>query len=142
MMRAELLRRYDMTENDYEDTRAAQHYVCGICKKPESIPNRSLAIDHDHVTGWVRGLLCTRCNQVLGRIEDSLEWLRNAAIYLRYGIHYSDCCPACQQIGKHRLTEMTVGRPAEDGGMIAHYACGCGHQWTTWWAMFKDKNHG
>jgi Recombination endonuclease VII len=51
---------------------AAQGGVCAICRKPEMIVDertpggiRRLAIDHDHVTGRIRGLLCNRCNKCL-----------------------------------------------------------------------------
>jgi hypothetical protein len=45
------------------------------------IPQR-LAIDHDHKTNKVRGLLCSKCNTVLGYVADDSKRLRNAAKYL------------------------------------------------------------
>jgi phage regulator Rha-like protein len=51
-----------------------QEGVCAICGKPETVKSRkgevlALAIDHDHATGKVRGLLCFRCNTTLGTYE-------------------------------------------------------------------------
>lgn len=54
---------------------------CGICRK---VPERkySLHIDHDHETGRVRGLLCSRCNSGLGKLGDNVAGLRAAIEYL------------------------------------------------------------
>lgn len=55
--------------------------VCGVCGGTE--PGRRLAIDHDHVTGLVRGLLCRKCNAALGLLGDSVEGVEAALDYLR-----------------------------------------------------------
>lgn len=44
---------------------------------------KSRAIDHDHATGRVRGVLCQRCNLTLGLVEDSTELLDALLVYLR-----------------------------------------------------------
>lgn len=41
-----------------------------------------LAIDHDHKTGKIRGLLCTRCNTAIGLLNDNIDFLRRAIMYL------------------------------------------------------------
>lgn len=58
-----------------------QNGCCAICGKTEEAEGRRLALDHDHETGVVRGLLCLSCNQALGwyeakhlSIHDYLEW--------------------------------------------------------------------
>ncbi len=65
---------------------AAQGGVCAICGLPETRVVKGklnrLAVDHDHTTGRVRGLLCFRCNTCLGRFEDNVELLRAAEAYL------------------------------------------------------------
>lgn len=62
------------------ELKAKQEFRCGICKTlPPS--SRRLAIDHDHRTGIVRGLLCTKCNIGLGYFETP-ELLNNAIAYL------------------------------------------------------------
>ncbi len=84
--RSTLKRMYGMTGDDYAVLLKSQHGVCAICKQTErKIVNgepQNLSVDHDHVTGKVRGLLCSRCNLFLGRIEDSIQILCSAIDYL------------------------------------------------------------
>jgi hypothetical protein len=60
------LRRYGLTIETYDELLAKQDGVCGICGRADadSRGNR-LAVDHDHLSGQVRGLLCTRCNKYI-----------------------------------------------------------------------------
>lgn len=58
----------------------AQGGRCAICLEPES--DRALAVDHDHSSGRVRGLLCGVCNQALGRFKDDPARFTRAAEYL------------------------------------------------------------
>ena len=54
---------------------------CGICGRRQQ--SKALAVDHDHGTGLVRGLLCQDCNhKFLGAARDSLHLLRRAIAYL------------------------------------------------------------
>lgn len=74
------LARYGLTEASYAELLVKQNGVCAICA---AVPGRrSLAVDHDHRTGKVRGLLCTRCNRSISKFGDDPILLRNAAIYL------------------------------------------------------------
>ena len=61
---------------------AAQGDGCAICGGVNDPPGRRLAIDHDHVTGQVRGLLCYRCNSAIGLFKDDVTVLRRAILYL------------------------------------------------------------
>lgn len=72
-----ILKKYGLTKEQYEEIERSQNGVCAICKR-----ERKLCVDHDHVTLKVRGLLCKICNQVLGSMNDSPEYLRTAADYL------------------------------------------------------------
>jgi hypothetical protein len=73
--------KYGLTSDEYQSMLEQQNHVCAIChQKCTSKP--SLAVDHDHVTGKVRGLLCGNCNNGLGRFKDNVEWLSNAIEYL------------------------------------------------------------
>lgn len=77
-----LLREFGITVEDYEAMLAAQGGVCAICAK-ECRSGRRLAVDHDHVTGVVRGLLCLHCNLALGKFDDDPERIERALAYLR-----------------------------------------------------------
>ena len=59
-----------------------QNSKCAICGITEEEHGKYLAIDHDHATGNVRGLLCMACNTGLGNFKDSLDYLRMAIKYL------------------------------------------------------------
>lgn len=69
---------------------SAQGNACAICAMPFTRVNEELwkkhpfvpHVDHDHRSGWVRGLLCRRCNLGLGLFDDSVSSLRRAADYL------------------------------------------------------------
>jgi hypothetical protein len=68
------VRKYGVTDNVYNAMLAAQNGLCAMCGKPEVHLGRSgkvrpLVIDHDHVTGKVRDLLCDTCNRALGFYE-------------------------------------------------------------------------
>jgi hypothetical protein len=61
----------------------AQEKHCKCCDEPIRFPARHTHLDHDHLTGKVRGLLCARCNALLGYAGDSVDLLRRAITYLR-----------------------------------------------------------
>jgi hypothetical protein len=81
-----LKRRYDVTLDEYHTMLDAQNGVCAICGQPETAVIKGtvcrLAIDHCHVTGRVRGLLCRDCNTVLGKWGDNVKRFLLAADYL------------------------------------------------------------
>ncbi|MGD9749781.1 MAG: endonuclease VII domain-containing protein [Acidimicrobiia bacterium] len=60
----------------------AQHDVCAICGTA-AWGKKGPQVDHCHATGAVRGVLCTSCNNGLGRFKDDPERLESAAAYLR-----------------------------------------------------------
>lgn len=76
-----ILALYGITGEQYEAILAAQGGVCFICEKPPR--SKRLAVDHDHETGKVRGILCRRCNhRLLGSAHDATHILRRAILYL------------------------------------------------------------
>ena len=68
---------------DYQTMLNAQHGRCAICgvREEDSLGGR-LRVDHDHVTGDNRGLLCMNCNTALGHFRDSIELMTEAIQYL------------------------------------------------------------
>ena len=79
-----LMKKYRLTIENYDKMLVAQNGVCAICGHP---PNwRCLSVDHNHITGNVRGLLCTNCNMMLGLVDDSIEILRSAIEYLNHDV--------------------------------------------------------
>jgi hypothetical protein len=71
---------YNITPDEYNVLLADQNGVCAICSGVED--DRRLSIDHDHTSGYVRGLLCGACNRALGGFRDSADFLLNAVDYL------------------------------------------------------------
>ena len=55
--------------------------VCAICQRAKGI-SRRLAVDHNHATGAVRGLLCAPCNQFIGYLRDDAAAFRRGYEYL------------------------------------------------------------
>lgn len=60
-----------------------QSFECKICKRDIFIDSDHLAVDHDHDTGGIRGILCQPCNMALGLFKDDEEILASAIEYLR-----------------------------------------------------------
>ncbi len=66
-----------MSLDDYDKLFERQQGRCAVCRKEFAV----LHVDHDHVTGKVRGLLCGNHNRALGLLQDSRE---NISALLRY----------------------------------------------------------
>jgi len=77
----DLRRKYNLTPAEYDAMLAEQSGQCAICDKPPST-GKPLFVDHDHDTGEVRGLLCSRCNWALGQLGDGPELVARALSYL------------------------------------------------------------
>ena len=86
MSRASHLRlKYGITEEQYDELLAKQAYCCAICDRRAIDFKTRLAVDHDHATGEIRGLLCAYCNhRVVGRHRDPIL-LRKIACYVEQG---------------------------------------------------------
>jgi hypothetical protein len=68
---------YKLTIAQYDAILAHQGGVCYGCHQAEPVKGRRLSVDHDHETGQIRGLLCSRCNPIIGKLENA---------YKRYGL--------------------------------------------------------
>ena len=76
-----LKRRYGISALDYDALLKAQNSVCAICSSLNRNGNR-LSVDHDHKTGKVRGLLCSKCNHGIGIFNDEVLRVKSAMEYL------------------------------------------------------------
>lgn len=76
------LKKYGITVEDKENMCKNQNGCCAICVNPFKNA-RDTHVDHDHLTGKVRGLLCSRCNLILGHAKDSQIILKSAIQYLK-----------------------------------------------------------
>lgn len=75
---------YGITTEDYNRMLLEQNGVCKICGRTEThAKKKKFNIDHNHITGKVRGLLCNRCNVGLGKFKDDIEILKKAIGYLQ-----------------------------------------------------------
>ena len=84
--RTKLRRQYGMSLQDYDSLLQSQEGVCGICKRNVR-PRRGdivyhMAVDHDHRTGKVRGILCYWCNTRIGLVREDVGWMASATKYL------------------------------------------------------------
>lgn len=73
---------FNITLEDYNKMFQEQDGKCAICNKHQTEFDKSLAVDHCHETGKVRGLLCRECNTGLGKFKDSTNLLEKAKNYL------------------------------------------------------------
>jgi hypothetical protein len=74
------LRKHGLSASEYNEMLISQGNVCAICGKP---PNEKImAVDHDHKTGQIRGLVHRKCNLAIGLLDDDPEIIRLAADYL------------------------------------------------------------
>lgn len=75
-----LLRRarvYDLSPVGFKEMYDRQCGRCLVCGE-----HKKLAVDHDHKTGLIRGLLCSQCNTAIGLLKDSPELMRTLARYV------------------------------------------------------------
>ncbi len=81
-----LKRLYGLTLAERDALLAAQENKCAICGRSVEVnvaQRRNTAnVDHCHLTGKIRGILCSNCNRAVGLLEDSPERFRTAAEYL------------------------------------------------------------
>lgn len=82
---AGLRRRYGITFEEFTRVWSEQQGKCFVCRQDLVLGVKNgYAIDHDHQTGQVRGILCTGCNLSIGHAGDNSNRLRALAAYLDY----------------------------------------------------------
>jgi hypothetical protein len=72
-------RKYNLSKNQVLELKARTE--CEICGNI-NIKNKALCIDHNHITGQVRGVLCDACNTGIGKLRDDVTLLQQAINYL------------------------------------------------------------
>jgi hypothetical protein len=80
-----LQRKYGITRQAYNEMLLCQHNACIICRNPFVGTGNTAAapcVDHCHLTNEIRGILCGRCNKMLGHAQDNITILENAIKYL------------------------------------------------------------
>lgn len=73
-------RKYKISVEELKLLFALNDGTCTICKR---FPSNFLVIDHCHKTNKVRGILCEKCNQTLGLMDDNIDYLLSMVQYLQ-----------------------------------------------------------
>lgn len=76
------LKKYGLTQEDWDAMFATQGFRCATCFRDKLSGKMKWHTDHCHATGVVRGILCGRCNKALGLLDDNTSTLSNAISYL------------------------------------------------------------
>jgi hypothetical protein len=78
-----LLKLYGITTIDWQDMFDKQEGKCAICGIHQSEVKSTFHVDHNHETNKVRGLLCSKCNQAIGLVGESISTLNSMIDYLK-----------------------------------------------------------
>jgi len=84
-----LKKMFGITGDEYQEKLNSQSGVCAVCGKEEVVHAKNgkdmkrLAVDHDHNTGEIRGLLCSNCNAAIGYFKDEISIIERAVMYLK-----------------------------------------------------------
>lgn len=89
-----ILEQYGLTPARYDEILAAQGGGCAVCGRHKEPDGRRLCVDHCHSTGVNRGILCKRCNMLLGMIWDSVDMLQKLLTYLQNSRNVWEDTPA------------------------------------------------
>lgn len=77
-----LRRQYGISLEQYNKVFLYQKKACAICKIPHIPGKPRLSVDHCHLSGELRGLLCWGCNRKIAAFKDNIALLKAAATYL------------------------------------------------------------
>ena len=80
---SKLVLKYGITFEDFKSMLRNQNYQCAICGIHQAQLIYRMAVDHDHSTGNVRGLLCRPCNHAIGLLKDDSRNAARASEYLK-----------------------------------------------------------
>jgi len=83
---SKLKRKYGISLHEYNEMLNNQNYKCAICGIKRSDVKKDFAVDHNHSTGQIRDLLCSKCNPAIGFVRENPEIARRLADYIeRHG---------------------------------------------------------
>lgn len=91
-----LMVRFGLTPEEYERIKDYQGGTCAICRRATGATKR-LAVEHNHATGLIRGVVCGPCNWLLEKLGDDPEAYEHIVTYLRTP-------PATAALGAPRYT--------------------------------------
>lgn len=93
LRKAHLKQQYSITLDEYDELLEKQEHCCAICGIHSSMANlgggNHLAVDHNHDTGQIRGLLCATCNTGIGKFKESVATLQSAINYIQLWRSYA-----------------------------------------------------
>lgn len=75
-----LMKNYGLTMDDFFNLVEEQGGKCAICQI--DLPHTKPVVDHCHVTGKVRGILCHKCNSGIGMLNDDARTIERALKYI------------------------------------------------------------
>lgn len=78
----DLLSNHNLSTSSYNEMLDSQEGKCAICGEIDGTSNRRLYVDHCHNTNNIRGLLCVKCNSLLGQVNDSVLILHYMTVYI------------------------------------------------------------
>lgn len=81
--KSSIKKKFGISVEQYNQMFAAQSGTCAICSRHQSQFKTRLAVDHNHKTGEVRGLLCDPCNRAIGLLQESEQSLLKAVEYIK-----------------------------------------------------------
>ncbi len=76
-------KKHGVTFEQYSELLRKQKGLCAICFQPETYGSRRLCVDHDHRIQIGRGLLCNRCNRLIGYAKDDISLMESCVSYLK-----------------------------------------------------------
>lgn len=124
-------RTYGISDQDNHALFLLQGGRCWLCRKATGA-TKSLAVDHDHATGEVRGRLCGPCNQFIGKLGDDPEAARRLVAYLSGDTPYRRL--------KAQQTLESASAPGVSVTIIQVVADSCGWIYADWkWSDRQDK---
>lgn len=74
---------FKITREEYDALHERARGLCEICGTDKSADNRPLGIDHCHESGKIRGILCNKCNWLIGASRENVDILNKAIGYLQ-----------------------------------------------------------